>query len=117
MAKPIQDNLRSVRIIDEHGDLRALLDVAGEKLSALVKAVSETGKAGTLTLKIDVKPSTAGAQAVRGDINLKLPKTNPAESLLFPTPEGNLLEDDPRQTKLELKKVDAPTTELKSVNG
>lgn len=62
MSKPLQDNLRNVRIIDELGDLRPLLDYAGEKLSDLVKAVAEAHKAGTLTLKIEVKPSTAGAQ-------------------------------------------------------
>lgn len=50
-AKPIQDNLRTVRIEDDNGDLRPLLDVAGEKFADLIKGVTNHNKAGTLTLK------------------------------------------------------------------
>ncbi|MDD2663987.1 MAG: hypothetical protein PHD19_09520 [Dechloromonas sp.] len=46
------------------------------------------------------------------------PKGMPAESLLWPTPEGNLMAEDPRQTTLELKQVAAePARELKAING
>jgi hypothetical protein len=42
----------------------------------------------------------------------------PAESLLWPTPEGNLMAEDPRQAKLELKPVAAePARELKTVSA
>lgn len=107
MAKPINENLRHVRIEDEAGDLRPLLDVAGEKFAELVQAVTAHGKAGSLTLKVDIKPSTAGAMAVKSDIALKRPKGTPAESLLWPTPEGNLLAEDPKQTKMDLRPVES----------
>lgn len=114
MAKPINENLRDVRILDDNEDMRPLLDVAGEKFSELIKAVTTTGKAGALTLKIDVKPSTAGALAVKGDVNAKMPKGLPAESLLWPTPDGNLLSEDPKQHKLGLRSVPTePARELK----
>lgn len=119
MAKPLNENIRDVRTLDDDNNLIPLLDLAGDKFAELVKAVTATGKAGSLTLKIDVKPSTAGALAVKGDCNTKLPKGMPAESLLWATPDGNLLAEDPKQIKLPLKAVETPAapTELKQVAG
>lgn len=113
MTKPINENIRDVRIEDENGDLYSILDIAGAKLSELIAAVVNTNKAGSLTMKIDIKPSTAGALAVKGDVKIKKPKGLPPESLLWPTPEGNHMADDPRQTKLELRPVAIQPYELK----
>ena len=42
----------------------------------------------------------------------------PPESLLWATPEGNLMAEDPRQAKLPLRQVEAePARELKTVAG
>lgn len=118
MSKPITENIRSVRIEDENGDLLPVLDVAGAKLSELIASVVATNKAGSLTLKIDLKPSTAGALAVKASVAIKKPKGLPPESLLWPTPENNLVADDPRQVKLDLKAVNAePARELKQVSA
>jgi len=118
MTKPINENIRDVRIEDENGDLLPVLDIAGAKLSEVISAIVATNKAGSLTLKIDIKPSTAGALAVKASVSIKKPKGLPPESLLWPTPEGNLIADDPRQTKLELKQVAAePARELKTVSA
>ena len=114
--KPIQENLKSVRIEDdETGDLIPVLDYAGQKFSSLVKAVADTGKAGSITLKVTVRPSTAGAMAVKPEVRVTMPKGLPAEALLWPTPDGNLLAEDPRQEKLELRQVSAPSLNIKSV--
>lgn len=116
MTKPINENIRSVRIETADGDLVPLLDEAGSQFSDLIKAIVSTGKAGSLTLKIDVKPSTAGALAVKATVATKKPKGLPPESLLWATPDGNLIEDDPRQNKLDLKPVAVePARELKQV--
>ena len=116
MTKPLNENIREVRIEDENGDLMPVLDVAGAKLGELIAAIVATNKAGSLTMKIDIKPSTAGALAVKASVAIKKPKGLPPESLLWATPEGNLMADDPRQTKLELKPVAAePARELKTV--
>ena len=118
MAKPINENIREVRIENEDGDLIPLLDHAGQKFSELVNAVMANNKAGSLTLKIHVKPSTAGALAVRSEVSTVKPKGLPPESLLWATPEGNLIAEDPRQTKLDLKPVASdPVRELKSVSA
>lgn len=118
MSKPINENLKAVRIETEDGDLVPVMDIAGAKFSELINAVCAHNKAGKLTLKIDIKPSTAGTLAVKADVTIIKPKGMPAESLLWPTPEGNLIAEDPRQSKLELKQVAAePARELKTVNG
>ncbi|MCL2344223.1 MAG: hypothetical protein FWC58_00010 [Desulfobulbus sp.] len=94
------------------------MEFAGSKFSELVSAVDAHGKAGKLTLKIDIKPSTAGAMAVKAECSIMKPKGKPAESLLWATPEGNLMDEDPRQAKLELKPVKhEPARDLKSVNA
>ncbi len=118
MAKPLNENLRDVRLEDENGDLRTALDVAGEKFAEVIAAVVANNKAGSITLTVAVKPSTAGALAVRAEVKIKKPKGLPPESLLWPTPEGNLMADDPRQTKLELKQVASePARELKTLSA
>ena len=118
MAKPINENIRDVRIENEDGDLIPVLDHAGEEFGKLINAVVTNGKAGSITMKIDIKPSTAGALAVKATVVSKIPKGLPPESLLWPTPEGNLMAEDPRQTKLDLKPVAAdPVRELKTVTA
>lgn len=116
MSKPLNENLQAVRVETEEGDLLPIMDVAGAKFSELIGAVCAHQKAGKLTLKIDVKPSTAGAIAVKADVSITKPKGMPAESLLWATPENNLIAEDPKQKKLDLKVVASePVRELKSV--
>ena len=118
MSKPINENLRELRIENEDGDLIPVLDHAGEEFGKLINAVVTNGKAGSITMKIDIKPSTAGALAVKATVVSKIPKGLPPESLLWPTPEGNLMAEDPRQTKLDLKPVaQEPVRELKTVTA
>ena len=118
MSKPLNANLNAARIETEDGDLIPVMEYAGSKFSDLIKAVTDNNKAGTLTLKLAIKPSTAGTLAVKAECNINKPKGMPAESLLWPTPEGNLMAEDPRQAKLPLRPVEAePTRELKTVAG
>lgn len=115
MPKPLHLNLNGVSVETDDGEIMQLLDLASEKLSELVNAITNTGKAGSLTMKIELKPSTAGALAVRGDVKIKKPQRMPREALLWATPDGNLMADDPRQIKMELKTVPEQKTELKTV--
>ena len=115
MPKPIHINLSGVSIETEDGEIKQLLDMAGDGLAELVNAVTNTGKAGSMTLTVNLKPSTAGALAVRGEVKIKKPQRLPREALLWPTPDGNLLSEDPKQTKLELKQVAEQKTELRKV--
>jgi len=86
----------------------ALLTEASEAMSKVVAAVALTGKGGTLTITLKVKPATRGNSAVvLGDeIKTKEPKMQAMESFWFATPDGELAKDDPRQTQMALSVVE-----------
>lgn len=104
--RPITDTLRSLG----HG---TFIDDASDALNKLVTAVDETGRAGKLTLTLSIKKATrgSGAMVVQDEIKLSLPKPDMRETMLFATPEGNLVTEDPRQQTLELKTVPTATSE------
>lgn len=87
----------------------SLLHDAAEQLAELVQAVDRTGKAGKLTITLTVRKATASTQALAGRVDVKAPKEPVLETLLYPTPEGNLLAEDPRQSTLPLREVPAPS--------
>lgn len=98
-TRPITDTLR-------HIGGGVFIDTASDKLSELVNAVDETGKPGKLLLEVNVKKaSRGGAMHITGKVTMKKPPEEPMEALLFATPEGNLVADDPHQQKLDLKSV------------
>jgi len=100
-ARPITDTLR-------HIGGGVFIDLASDKMSELVAAVDASGKGGKLTLEVSVKKATrGGAMHITGKVTLKKPAEDALEAMLFATPEGNLVADDPRQQKLDLKSVAA----------
>lgn len=98
-VRPITDTIR-------HIGGGVFIDTASDKLAELVAAVDASGKAGRIDLTITVKKATrGGAMIVNGKVKLTKPAEEPMEAMLFATPEGNLVADDPRQQKLDLKSV------------
>lgn len=111
-ARPITDTLR-------HIGGGVFIDTASEKMSELVSAVDQSGKAGKLVIEIGCKKATrGGAMHITGKVTIKKPAEEPMEAMLFATPEGNLLADDPKQQKLDLKvapgATETPSTNLKT---
>ena len=103
MIRPIVDTLR-------HIGGGVFIDTASDKLAELVCAVDSTGKAGKIDLTITVKKaSRGGAMLVSGKVRLTKPAEAPMEAMLFGTPEGNLVQNDPHQQALDLKTVPADT--------
>lgn len=103
-VRPITDTLRQIA-------RGALLDNASEQFADLVRVIDANGGTGKLMIELNVKKaSRGGAMLVTGKSVLKKPADEPMEAMLFATPEGNLVADDPRQQKLDLKRVDAPET-------
>lgn len=99
--KPITETLRHVR-----GGL--LINEASELLAEVVKAVEITGKSGKLTIELQVKKlSRSGALEIIDKVTSKAPSEAPMTTMMYPTPEGNLITEDPRQAKLDLKTVRA----------
>ena len=114
-VRPITDTLRQMR-------QGVFVDEASEAFAELVKQVTEHGKAGKLTIEINIKPvgKKNAAVSVTGKCVVKAPQDAPDETLMFPTPEGNLLTEDPRQQKLDLKIAEAPSAAaipLKTATG
>lgn len=98
-ARPITDTLR-------HIGGGFFIDSASDKMSELVGAVDATGKPGKITLEISVKKATrGGAMHIAGKIRVTKPAEEPMEAMLFATPEGNLVVEDPHQQKLDLKSI------------
>lgn len=75
---------------------------ASDDLEALTKQVQATGKVGTLTIKISVKPTGMGRVTVGDDLTVKMPKAQVPATPLFATESGQLLANDPAQMALPL---------------
>lgn len=84
------------------------------KLHDLIEAVQETGKGGSLTLKIDVRPIPGAGKrtlTVTDAVAAKVPKPDRQKSIFFVTDDGNLSRNDPTQPVLTgLREVDNTTT-------
>ena len=80
--------------------------VAGLKLAELIEAVKGTGKKGTLTLSIELRPAEKefGGNVVgvmsNIDIKIKKPDLPLAETFFFVDDDGNLTRNDPRQEEM-----------------
>jgi hypothetical protein len=76
---------------------------AGEVLRELVAAVANTGKKGSMTLKIDVTPEKQfgmSAVVVSDEITAKLPTPEKDSSLFFIDGQYDLVRHDPRQMSI-----------------
>ncbi len=109
MKRPFTDTLAAMRFGE-------LVDDLSTAMHELVDACSNTGKTGTLTLTIKIKPGKAGQMELVDEVKTKLPPPEKGTTLMFVTPEGNLTRTDPRQMLLEgLREVDTATGEIKEV--
>lgn len=113
--RPFTDTLRELR-----GGV--VMDELGEALNKVVGAVRDTGKMGSLTLTIKVKPASKGnldTMFLEDTLKVNAPENDKGATVFFATPEGNLQRNDPRQTALELKVIpDEKPQQLKeSINA
>lgn len=109
--KPFTDTLNALRF-------GTLTDDLTKALHELTQRCADTGRAGSLTLQLSLKPGKGGQIEVFDDFKLKLPKEERGSSIMFATPEGNLTREDPRQMQIDgLRTVDRQTGELKRVGA
>lgn len=85
----------------------ALAAELGEALHELVEAVTETSKAGSLTLTIKIKPEGA-VLFVSDDVKVKAPAAERTASIFYADEHANLSRKDPRQPELPLAEVPRP---------
>lgn len=69
----------------------------------LVHACTETGKSGSITLTLKLKPLSGKASQIEieSDVKVKEPAMPRAKNLMFATPDNNLQREDPRQQTLD----------------
>lgn len=86
-----------------HGATHAELS---EALQELTLAVAEERRGGKLVLTITVKPLAKGdGMEVHANVKLAVPEPIPGVSIFYPTPEGDLVRQDPRQQAMDLKEI------------
>jgi hypothetical protein len=81
-----------------YGELRMELTDA---IKEMVLAVDNAKKPGKITLTLAFKPGKGGQIEITDDLKAVQPKPEKGSSLFFPTPEGNLERNDPRQPSFE----------------
>lgn len=88
-------------------DLTGKLHELNKKLSA--HAVGVNGKAkGELVLKLKLCADEMGTVEIDSEIELTEPKPRRSRSIMWLTKQGNLTQENPRQTKLPLVALKAP---------
>lgn len=93
-----------------------------DQLHNLIQAVQETGKGGSILLKVEVKPiagTNGKTLTVTDSVAVKAPKVERPKSIFFVTDDGNLTRNDPRQPVItglrEVEPTPAPK-QLRSAN-
>ena len=78
------------------------VDEATRKLAAVVQAVAETGKAGSLTLTLTVKPQKddSGQVVIATSVSHKTPEPGLPDAIFFVDSAGGLHRDDPNQREM-----------------
>lgn len=93
-----------------------LSDELTKALVNLTAACAETGRAGTLTLTLQLKPGKGGQIEVFDDVRMKPPKQDRGSSLMFAAADNTLTRDDPRQQQIDgLRTLDQETVELRRI--
>jgi hypothetical protein len=104
---------------DTAKDIRrgGFLEDCADELQKVVASVDNTGKAAKLVIELTIKPASKGQGAfvVSDKVTAKLPQMPVGETIMFGTPENNLVASDPRQKEMSFKSVDTGTGELKNV--
>lgn len=111
-VKNFCDTLEQIR----YGEL---IKELSRELNALTRACSETGKAGTMSLTLKLKPGKSGQIELADTVVVKAPEFERGSTLMFATPEFNLQREDPRQLRIdELRTISIENnpTNLRQVN-
>jgi len=98
MSRPITDIMREHR-------RGVAVDRATEYFNEVIRAVDETGKRGSVTIKISVEPVEGGGseKKVSFVVTYKKPLVDIPDAVFFSNKEGDLLRSDPAQTELLLE--------------
>ncbi|MEZ5691166.1 MAG: hypothetical protein R3D71_05840 [Rickettsiales bacterium] len=84
------------------------------KMGELVESVSRFSKPGKLTVEITLKPKSDGEVMTSVKFKMKAPERDTMESIMFVTPENNLVDSNPKQPDLlqPIKEMKEPSASL-----
>lgn len=77
-----------------------------EDLQEVAKACLMLGEKGSITIKLAFAAGGMKKLTIKPSISVKAPKEKTEESILFATPDGQLLTRDPDQPELDLRVID-----------
>lgn len=83
-----------------------LMDEASEAITQVTEAVRRTGKAGSITIKLVMKPLAGAKVALVDKVVSVIPKEQPDFNTYFVGENNELSRNDPRQKEFELTAVD-----------
>lgn len=81
---------------------------ATEILAKVIKAVRETGKAGSITVTLKcsmLNTRDENTMKITPDIKFNVPALERGDTIMFSTYDGDLLRDDPDQVQMDLRVV------------
>lgn len=99
----LDGNLKSLNALFQSLRGGAMMVDLAEALTSVVAAVSDTGKKGTLTLEIEVKPATTNknnALVFADEIKIKFPKPERDQTIMFANANMVLSRRDSSQPNL-----------------
>ncbi len=105
------------KIVSEMNKGASLVDLS-QGLEQLTAAVRATGKGGSLTYKLTVKPASennAETVILVDDISTKMPRAPRQSAIFFTTEENGLQRSDPRQVELPLRVVETAEQPVRQV--
>lgn len=84
------------------------VEEATAALADVVKAVDDTGKPGSVTIVLTVKPAKHGGpeKTLIAEVKSKKPIADIAPAVFFSDDDGDLFRVDPRQEEMELREAD-----------
>lgn len=93
--KPITDVLREIR-------RGRAVDHATDLLAEVVRAVDLTGKAGSLTITLKIKPEKGGGsqKTISAEVKAKRPELDVPDAVFFSDDSGDLHRADPKQNEM-----------------
>lgn len=109
-TRPFLDTLREI----EGGNL---LDELSEIQHDLLGAIQSTNKEGEITIKLKYKPDGHGQMFITAETKTKEPKFPRGKSLFFITSDNNLSRQDPRQSSLDLRRVEIASVQPKEISN
>lgn len=109
---------QALDVLRELEDGKLLNDLSID-LNELIRQVKHCTKAGSLTLKIDIKPVNNDTHNVTAEASVKVnaPKLSRRSTLFFTTPDCNLSRTDPAQRTLPgLESLDGGKQEVETLD-